>query len=53
MGTAPASGTVGRALAAHPGCGKTQPTVRCLPVRSSSARGRAEPQPGRLRFPEF
>ncbi len=47
MGSTPASGGVGRARAAHPGARKRL-IIWCVPVRSGSARGRAELQPRRL-----
>lgn len=46
----PASGAGGRALAAHE-CGRDNHTVWGHSARTSSARGRTEPQPGRLCSP--
>lgn len=50
LGSAPASGAAGRALAARPEH-SIDSTVPCGRTRSGSARGRAEPQPGRLCSP--
>ncbi len=50
LGSAPASGAAGRALATRLG-GRKPNTIRFVFVRSSSARGRAERQPGRLCSP--
>ena len=50
LGSAPASGAVGRALASHSEASNL-PTIWCFRTRVRSARGRAEPQPGRLCSP--
>ena len=50
LGSAPAPGAANRALAVG-GSRPNQRTIQCRRAHPSSARGRAEQQPGRLRSP--
>jgi len=52
LGSAPAPGAANRALAVCRS-GANDRTISFAHTRPSSARGRAEPQPGRLRSPCF